>query len=314
MSQQRLFTSDLLPKTALRAGARLFVASYRIGGSELGRVWRCGFHALLWLHGGPATLLCDGERFEVAPASLVCLSPGQVYRWSAAADEAQATLLGFEADLFTAGRDQGGLLDVQLLHDLPLFRPEGTTLLATGEAADRFERLFALCRQRYLQLSEPQDSGSWRVLPRQREGVLLAYLHVILTEAATLAPVQEPPRQAPGSDLRLSRLFRLHAGQRVLERLPVAYYAELLHVTPDHLTRAVRRSTGQTPSVWLQEQLLTEARRRLALTDQPVEQVAATLNFGSASQFSRWVRVHTGQTPRQVRHLGRGNSTLPAGD
>jgi len=314
MAKQQAFKSGLIPKTVLQGGARLFVASYLIHEAELDRVWRCGFHALLWLNSGRATLLCDGEHFEVQAPALICLSPGQVYRWSAADSATRATLLGFEADIFTAGRAQGGLLDVQLLHDLPLFRPEGTTVLAAGEHAPLLDRLFALCRQRYLQLSEPQGSGSWRVLPRHRESVLLAYLHVILAEAATLAPAPEPPHPAAGSDLRLSRLFRLHAGQRVLERLPVASYAELLHVTPDHLTRAVRRSTGQTPSGWLQDLLLTEARRRLALTDQPVEQVAAELNFASASQFSRWVRVHTGQPPRQLRQQGRGHSTVSSGN
>ncbi|MFC4454802.1 helix-turn-helix transcriptional regulator [Deinococcus sonorensis] len=314
MSHPPAPASELIPKTVLHGGARLFVASYLVRKSELGRVWRCGFHALLWLNGGSASLVCDGEHFEVRPPSLICLSPGQVYRWSAADDAARATLIGFEANLFTVGRAQGGLLDVQLLHDLPLFRPEGTAVLAADENADSLERLFALCRQRYRQLSEAHGSGSWRVLPQHREGVLLAYLHVILAEAATLAPAQEPPRPAAGSDLRLSRLFRLHAGQRVLERLPVAAYAELLHVTPDHLTRAVRRATGQTPSAWLQEQLLTEARRRLALTDQPVEQVAAALRFGSASQFSRWIRDHTGQTPRQLRQQGRGNSPVLSGN
>ena len=309
MSQEQTFASDPIPKTVLQGEARLFVASYIIRNTELGRVWRCGFHALLWLSGGAATLLCDGEHFEVQAPSLICLSPGQVYRWSAADDASRATLLGFEADIFTAGRAQGSLLDVQFLHDLPHFRPEGTAVLAAQEHAGVLDRLFILCRQRYMQLSEPQTHGgrSWRVLPRQHESVLLAYLHVILAEAATLTPARGSPHPAACTDLRLSRLFRLHAGQRVLERLAVASYAELLHVTPDHLTRAVRRSTGQTPSVWLQEQLLTEARRRLALTDQPVEQVAEALNFASASQFSRWIRVHTNQTPRQLRQQGRGN-------
>ncbi|SMB85357.1 helix-turn-helix domain-containing protein [Deinococcus hopiensis] len=300
--------------TVMHDGARLFVASYLVQKTELDRVWRCGFHALLWLNGGQAALQCDGEHFDVHPPSLICLSPGQVYRWSAADKAARATLIGFEADLFTAGRAQSGLLDVQLLHDLPLFQPEGGAILAADKNAGNLDSLFIMCRQRYQQLSERQGSKSWRVLPSEHESVLLAYLHVILVEAASLAPVQEQPRPAPSTDLRLSRLFRLHAGQRVVERLPVAYYAELLHVTPDHLTRAVRRSTGQTPSVWLQKQLLIEARRRLILTDQPVERVAEALNFGSASQFSQWVRVHTGQSPRQLRQQGRGKSTVLSGN
>ncbi|MGY2894771.1 helix-turn-helix domain-containing protein [Deinococcus sp. UYEF24] len=314
MSRRQASASDLIAKTTLQDGARLFVASYSVHETELDRTWRCGFHALLWLSGGIATLICDSERFEIQPPSLVCLSPGQIYRWIAADDATHVTILGFEADIFTAGRAQGGLLDVQLLHDLPLFRPEGARILAAAGDADSLDRLFTLSQRRYERLSEAHSSEAWRVLPRRHEGVLLAYLHVILAEAATLSPAQEPPHPAPGSDLRLSRLFRMHAEQHVLERLPVSSYAELLHVTPDHLTRAVRRTTGQTPSMWLQQGLLTEARRRLALTDQPMEQVAEALNFASASQFSRWIRVHTRQTPRQLRQQGRGNSAVQAGN
>lgn len=306
--------SELLPQTTLQAGAHLFVASYIIHKTELGRTWRCGFHALLWLSGGPATLLCDGEELQVQPHSLICLTPGQVYGWQTADETARITLVGFEADLFTAGQGQGGLLDVHLLHDLPLFRPEGAAILNVSTNADGLDRVFALSRQRYRQLSEWHSSGSWRVLPRRHEGVLLAYLHVLLVEAATLAPAQVPPQSATSADLRLSRLFRLYVAQHVLDRFSVAEYARRLHVTPDHLTRAVRRATGQTPSAWLQERLLTEARRRLVLTDQPVEQVAVTLNFASASQFSQWVRTHTGQTPRQLRAQGRGHSTVLSGD
>ncbi|WP_412030530.1 helix-turn-helix domain-containing protein [Deinococcus yunweiensis] len=306
--------SELLPQTTLQAGAHLFVASYIIHRTELGRTWRCGFHALLWLSGGAATLLCDGEALQIKAHSLICLTPGQVYGWQAADEAARITLVGFEADLFTAGQGQGGLLDVQLLHDLPLFRPQGAVILDGSTNADGLDRVFALSRQRYRQLSEWHSSGSWRVLPQRHEGVLLAYLHVLLVEAATLAPAQVPLQSATSADLRLSRLFRLYAAQHVLDRFSVAEYARRLYVTPDHLTRAVKRATGRTPSAWLQEQLLTEARRQLVLTDQPVEQVADALNFASASQFSQWIRTHTGQTPRQLRAQGRGYSTVLSRD
>lgn len=313
MSTPQTSAPGLTPQTALLDGARLFVASYRVSRSELSRVWRCGFHALLWSAGGQATLACDGEPFGLSGPALVCISPGQVYEWTTSDDEARAILVGFDADIFTAGRGRGGVLDVQLLHGLPHFRPDGTTVLPAAEHAEILGELFERCRARYRQLSVRHAGGSWRVLPREHEGVMLAHLHVLLAEAAALSSPQEPVQPSGDRDLQLSRLFRLHAEQRVLDRLPVAAYADLLHITPDHLTRAVKRTTGRTPSAWLHEHLLVEARRRLVLTGQPVEQVAEALNFGSASQFSQWVRARTGLTPRQLRRSAHGNSTLSVG-
>ena len=285
-----------LPEVTLLEGARLFVAAFPLRDLQSAELRRFTFYSLMWLSGGAATFVCDTERFDVAADSLLCTAPGQVHWWEQAAAGAQLTLLGFVPEIFT-----GGVLDVRLITDLPLFEPGGTTLLPTaGTAGAALADLFALVWQRYTQLAEADPARTWRVLPRQREGVLLAYLHAILAEAATLDLAEAPP-PTQRAEVRLARLFRLHAVMGALQRQPVSHYAELLHVTPDHLTRVVRRVTGKAPSAWLHERLLLEAKRRLTFTSQPVELSAHALLFPTATQFSKWVRTHTGQTPREIR-------------
>jgi AraC family transcriptional activator of pobA len=301
---------SLVQETSMLDGARLFVASYPLRDGQVAHVWRNAFYTLMWLQGGLATLICDGERFEVAPLSLVCVAPGQVYWWDGPQPDTRVVQLGFLPDIFTAG-----VLDVQLLTDLPLFRPDGTTILATRDAASSaIDVLFAQVWTRYLESADQQASRRWRVLPAHREGLLLAYLHAILAEATTLDLAESRLRPAQTADLRLSRLFRFHAAQSALQRLPVAHYAQLLHVTPAHLSRTVQRVTGRPPSAWLHERLLLEAKRRLIFTDQPVEVLAAELNFTSATQFSQWFHARTGETPRQTRQGHIKDSTVPVRD
>ncbi|WP_420594555.1 helix-turn-helix domain-containing protein [Deinococcus sp.] len=289
-----------LPEVTLLEGARLFVAAHPLREAHLSEIRRYHFYALMWLSGGSATFVCDTERFEVAASSLICTAPGQVHQWEAPEAQAHVTLLGFVPEIFT-----GGSLDVRLITDLPLFQPDSTTILPALATGATLATLFAQVWQRYLQLSDAEPSREWRVLPRQQEALLLAYLHVILAEAATLdiaPPTLRPLQQA---DLRLARLFRMSAASGALQRYPVAHYAELLHVTPDHLTRVVRRVTGKVPSAWLQERLLLEAKRLLLLTELPVERIAEELQFPSATQFSQWFRTHAGQSPRQARQQER---------
>jgi AraC family transcriptional activator of pobA len=315
----------------LQDGARLFVASHALGVPQLSGVRRYSFYALAWLRGGGATFGCDTERFEVAPQSLICIAPGQVNWWEQAESGAHLTLLGFVPGIFT-----GGALDLRLLTDLPLFQPDRTTVLAaTAEAGAALDTLFGQVWQRYLHSAAAAPQQAWLILPRQREGLLLAYLHAILAEAATLstdssaasltlARTAEPtpehsaaskaepskaehsaePKADQRADLRLTRLFRMHAVDSALQRHPVTYYAALLHVTPDHLARVVRRVTGQPPSAWLQARVLIEAVRLLTFTALPTAHIAEQLAFPSATQFSQWFRARSGQTPRQVRQGG----------
>lgn len=297
-----------LPEMTLREGARLFVAATHLHLPPLSEPHRYTFYSLGWLSGGRASLVCDTERFEVAPQSLICLTPGMVSWWEEAQPGAHLTLLGFEPDIFT-----GGALDVRLLTDLPLFQPDATAIVhAPGKAGQPLSTLFGQMERRYTELAASGPTHTWQILPRQQEGLLLAYLHAILAEAATLdlGTPTSALNPAHSADLRLTRLFRLYVLQEGMWRQPVMHYAARLHVTPDHLARVVRRVTGKSPSAWLQERLVLEAKRRLTLTSAPIEQIAEALEFASASQFSQWFRSRSGQTPSQIRQ-GTMPATLP---
>jgi AraC family transcriptional regulator, transcriptional activator of pobA len=286
-----------LPEVTLQDGAQLFVAAHALTDPQLSDIHRYTFYGLAWLAGGAATFVCDGVRYEVAAGSLVCTAPGQVSWWEGGGSNAHLTLLGFVPGIFT-----GGALDVRLLTDLPLFKPDGVTVLsAPGEAGVALASLFGQVWIRYIQSAQPGPDVTWRVLPRQREGLLLGYLHAILAEAATLDPEATPPTLSQSADLRLTRLFRIHSVSHALQRQPITHYADLLHVTPDHLTRVVGRVTGKTPSAWLRERLLTEAVRLLTFTTRPIEQIAQDLYFPTATQFSQWFRAQSGETPSQIR-------------
>ncbi len=285
-----------IPEVVLQDGARLFVASLALTTLAQQVPRRNAFYTLAWLSGAPATLLCDGVRHEVPPGSLAFITPGQVHRWEAGPPGATVDLLGFLPDVFT-----GKLLDVRLVTDLPFFRADGPTVLtAPAETREALDVLFRQAERRYARLATREAQKPFMTLPRRAEALLLAYLHTILAEAAGIeVDASAPP--ASGADTRLARLFRFHAEGNVARRYGVAHYARALNVTPDHLTRVVRRVTGRTPSAWLQARLLLEARRLLTFTDQPIEGIAERLGFPTATQFSQWFRREAGQTPSDAR-------------
>lgn len=81
--------------------------------------------------------------------------------------------------------------------------------------------------------------------------------------------------------------------------------AQALNLTPGHLTTTVRSKTGRTVNEWILERRMSEARRLLADTEKPVDEVARSTGFTDPSYFARVFRKHHGTTAGAWRRAGR---------
>jgi AraC family transcriptional regulator, transcriptional activator of pobA len=52
--------------------------------------------------------------------------------------------------------------------------------------------------------------------------------------------------------------------------------------------------------------VLTEAKRQLVFTNQPIHEIAYDLTFADPSHFARFFRKQTGTTPQAFRDQGGG--------
>jgi AraC family transcriptional activator of pobA len=112
--------------------------------------------------------------------------------------------------------------------------------------------------------------------------------------AVTLAP----------ADPRVDELRRLIDEHFRKERL-ISFYAEKLAMTADRLNDHVKRATGVTAGHLIRQRVLTEAKRQLVFTGQPIHEIAYDLAFSDPSHFTRFFRKQTGTTPQAFRE-GRG--------
>lgn len=116
-----------------------------------------------------------------------------------------------------------------------------------------------------------------------------------------------PPR--PRAAERLVRAFAALVERDFRSGLPMADYARKLGVTPTHLTRACRQVSGLTAAEMLTERCLHAARDMLESGTLPIGQIAASLGFGSAAYFSRFILQHTGQSPSALRGRSRAQAS-----
>lgn len=117
-------------------------------------------------------------------------------------------------------------------------------------------------------------------------------------------------RSARNSALAPWQLRRIEDYARGLEGAPVRVneLAAEVGISPGHLMRAFRQSTGQTVHAFVEEVRVARARTLLAYSETSIKQIAAQLGFGTPSSFTLAFRRATGKSPARFRReaTGRG--------
>jgi AraC family transcriptional activator of pobA len=125
-------------------------------------------------------------------------------------------------------------------------------------------------------------------------------LALIAVEVARLAANRdriEAPRPTDATVLSLRRLIEEHfQAERQL-----AFYADKLAMTVDRLNDHVKRAISVTAGHLIRQRVLTEAKRQLVFTSQPINEIAYALAFSDPSHFARFFRKHTGAAPHEYR-------------
>lgn len=126
------------------------------------------------------------------------------------------------------------------------------------------------------------------------EGLVLE----LLAEASRRAP-KDGECRIPAWLFRVDEL--LH--EKLAESLSLASIAREAGVHPVHLARTFRRHHRCTVGEYLRRLRIEAAGRRLAISEEPLVEIALSLGFSDQSHFSRLFKQHTGLTPTRYKKI-----------
>lgn len=75
----------------------------------------------------------------------------------------------------------------------------------------------------------------------------------------------------------------------------------LMHVSPNHLNKAVKAATAKSPTKWIDEAIVLESKVLLYQSHRSISDIAAEVGLQDPSYFARLFKKYEGITPQTFR-------------
>jgi AraC family transcriptional regulator, transcriptional activator of pobA len=239
---------------------------------------RHSFYHLVLFTKGNGSHTIDFVKFDVKPAQVYFMIPGQVHSWDFNG-ETDGYIIHFSSDFF-----RPFLLNLSYLEQFSFF--SGISEQSVCQLADHtYHKVVAI----FESLLQEDNKDMVRVK--------LLEMFILVEKNVT----HHSHNHLPGHTSALLKNFQQLINQyyRTM-RLPKEY-AELLHITPNHLNALCRELLGKTAGDVIRERVLLEAKRLLTSAAMSVLEIAYELNFKDNSYFTRFFRNYENITPEEFR-------------
>jgi len=121
------------------------------------------------------------------------------------------------------------------------------------------------------------------------------YLLALFEEVNRFVDVQK--NETKNSAAAITQQFKDALTQQIYTNRTVHAYAKMLHVTPNHLNKCVKKTLNKTAQTLLNEMIILEAKSLLKYSNLTISEIAYQLCESTPSNFSRFFKKQTGITP-----------------
>ncbi len=142
-----------------------------------------------------------------------------------------------------------------------------------------------------------------RLLTLYEEGVkkdsklIVWYLMALFAEVDKYAVSQK--NETKNAAALITQQFKDALTQHIYSHRTVQAYAQILHVTPNHLNKCIKKTLDKTAQSLLNEMLILEAKSLLKYSNLTISQIAYKLCGSAPSNFSRFFKNQTGISPSE---------------
>jgi len=228
---------------------------------------------------GNASFHCDMEDLNISGKGLMTVKPYQVHASKGISEDITGYYISLEAFL----------MPVHCREMFDSMLPQQQYLKFDNDEGCDLEETAALM-QRAFTAENPYKSFILN-------GLLTAFLHQACSLYHKKGDIKTQPKNQ--ASIIASKFKELLTNYSFLH-LP-SFYAQKLNITTSHLNHCLNTATGLSVTHWLQEAMITEAKKQIYYTDNDIKEIAYTLGYDDHAYFSRLFKKITKQTPLEFR-------------
>ncbi|WP_111709614.1 helix-turn-helix domain-containing protein [Lutibacter citreus] len=245
---------------------------------------RHDYYEILFIEEGAGQHIIDYESYKIKTPAFYFLSKGQIHFWKLEKGLEGKVLLfprEFLIPPATAFNHEGDLAIFNTLSKAPFVNINNAN-------CTKIQELFKGINEEFLRKSDSSLS------------MLRAYVHILLVSLFRIY-AKEQNQDILDTTNAMVRKFRQLVSENYLTIRSVQEYADLIGISSTHLRDTVKKITGYSPGQLIRQEIIFEAKRRLANTELTTAEIGYTLNFEDTSYFSRFFKRETGKRPSEYR-------------
>ena len=140
-----------------------------------------------------------------------------------------------------------------------------------------------------------------------KEEVLGRVMQIFLYDLWTVYASEMSQMETSDNAARIFLRFLAHVQHDCRQQRDVAYYADLLCITPKYLSQISHQVTGLPASQWISFYATFELVTLLNDQSKSLTEVADLMHFDTASHFSRYAKKLLGKSPSDYRNKAADN-------
>jgi AraC family transcriptional regulator, transcriptional activator of pobA len=242
------------------------------------------YYVGLVTNAGNTKITYDATSVTDLNSFLVFQSPGLLYSFMRD-PKANGYLIYFKKDLFS-------FFKPVFENEFPMFDVLHTNFFKLNQTKfTTFETYFKDVFSAYYNINDKQNIASI---------YLLTLLYQLKEFTKTFNQVEESFKSPQHI---LFQKFTQLVNHYYIEKRTIDEYADLLSVTPNHLSQTIKHSSGKNASAFINERIMTEAKSMIQFSNLDIAEIAYQLHFSDSSNFGKFFKKHADVTPLEFRKL-----------
>lgn len=251
---------------------------------------RVEFYQVLYITKGQGRHYIDFKPYDYFQGSLLFISAGQVHAFNIHL-QTDGFLLLFTEDFLTKNMIHSDIFSFSRLYNYHLYQPDIPPMNTP-------ETIFnPIVREIYNEYFFED--------PFAKEEILRTLLKLLLLKAERIRQKLAPRGKKNESLIRFGQ-FRHLLSAHFAETRNAEAYAGMMNISYNHLNKIVKAVTGSTAKSFIDSFIILEIKRWLAVSDMPVKELTYRMGFDEPTNFVKYFKKHTQQSPAHFRKTMTG--------